>query len=131
MEARIASSLALVAIACTARDPSQPTRMTQSAVSRSTTMAPILGPVIATRAHGEPATAVYEFRNCEPLAQYRLRIENGAGGTLEHVTSGRVLLNGSEVLGPRDLKNNVDVVERGITATTDNQLAITLEGKPG
>jgi hypothetical protein len=65
---------------------------------------------------------------------FRVRVFNGTGtGTrVENaVESGRVWLNGRELVGPNDFGNHVSLIERSVSLEAENELEVRLAGAPG
>lgn len=68
---------------------------------------------------------------------YTLRVINGAGSAgagarvEDAVQSGRVWLNGQEIVRPNDFGNQVAVIERTVSLQADNELKVRLAGAPG
>lgn len=83
-----------------------------------------------SRTAGKPTEQVLTFQAPSASETYRVRILNGPDGTAP-VTSGVVVLNGSPLFGPSDFGGNVDMLESGVHLETDNELSVTLRGRPG
>lgn len=66
-----------------------------------------------------------------------LRVYNGAGGEqggarVENaVESGRIWLNGQELVSPQHFGHNVALIERNVTLQAENELKVRLAGAPG
>lgn len=83
------------------------------------------------RGNGPPVTATDTFSVCDVAGQFTLVVVNGPGG-LRRVSSGRLSVNGVEVIHPSDFNQQVDRIERPLTnIAADNTLAVTLAGGPG
>ncbi|MGD8176109.1 PQQ-binding-like beta-propeller repeat protein [Marinimicrobium sp. ARAG 43.8] len=82
------------------------------------------------RSPGKPAKQTLTFS--APLAgdAYKVLILNGPGSTAP-VTSGTVIFNGSSLFKPKHFGGNVDVLEANVHLKTENELSVTLNGKPG
>src|SRR5437899_7298753 len=52
-------------------------------------------------------------------------------GELDKVTDGTISINGTQVLGPNELGQNVTVVDKPITLRANNQIAVEVRGKAG
>jgi hypothetical protein len=61
---------------------------------------------------------------------YTLRVVNGLPDGTARAASAQVWMNGREILSPRDLGNNVAVIERQVTLGAENQLAVRFAGQP-
>lgn len=82
------------------------------------------GPQTFTRS-GAPVTETRSFSVRNPSAQYTLRVRNA------RTASARVMLNGSQVLGPDAFNANVDLIEIPVTLNPDNALSVELRSAPG
>jgi hypothetical protein len=90
------------------------------------------------RGSGSPTTDVFAVRvpaGAQP--PFALRVINGAGttGTGHRVEnaldSGRVWLNGTEIVHPSDFGSTVATIDRPVTLAADNELKVRLAGAPG
>lgn len=90
-------------------------------------MSPVFGPRQFARQSAAPEEITATFRNCEPTAQFRLVLVNGA----RRVSSAAVTLNGVDVIRPNDLNQTVASVTRTVALLPDNVLAVRLAGAPG
>lgn len=83
------------------------------------------------RGQGQP---VAESTSLElPAAQqsgYLLKVVNGGASTGDRVTSAHIWLNGTEVLGPRDLSEQTEFWQRTIQLNQKNSIKVQVEGKP-
>lgn len=93
----------------------------------------VLGPRDYNRGAGQPQTVRETFAIRHASVPYRLRLVNGgAAGTLGKVTSAVVKVNGVEIFGPNDFKQNAPAtLERPLTVSETNELSVELRGKPG
>jgi hypothetical protein len=83
------------------------------------------------RGNGPPVTETDSFSVCDAAGQFTLVLVNGPGG-LRRVSSGRVSVNGVEVIHPSDLNQQVDRIERPLTnVAAENAVEVTLAGGPG
>lgn len=82
------------------------------------------------RTAGKPAEQTLIFSAPRAGDAYRVLILNGPGSTAP-VTSGSVFLNGTRVFAPNDFGGNVDVLEVAAQLEIENELSVTLNGKPG
>ncbi len=95
------------------------------------TMAPIFGPKQFIRSTGAPQEFTETFRNCETAAQYKLVVVNGTPEGTNRVSSGSVILNGTQIIGPSDFNQQVGRIERPVSVALDNALQVRLASKPG
>ena len=79
------------------------------------------------RGTGKPFTSARKFSAASSTST--LRVINGTGAAAS--TSGQVAINGKELLGPADFKRNQHVYDVPVTLTTENNLTVRLDGKPG
>lgn len=91
------------------------------------------GPETYRRDTGAPVTIVKSFSVLNPNTSYVLRVHNGGmeDGDFEKVSSSTITMNGTEVLGPNDLNQNVTIVEKPVTLRSANEIAVQVRGKPG
>ena len=83
------------------------------------------------RGNGPPVTASDTFSVCDAAGQFTLVVVNGPGG-LRRVSSGRLEVNGVEVIHPSDFNQQVDRIERALSnVAADNRVDVTLAGAPG
>jgi hypothetical protein len=78
------------------------------------------------RSAGAPDIYTGTFSNCEPEARYRLVVINGDNTGDQRLSSATVWLNGTIVLSPDDLNQQIDKVEKTIALNRDNTLKVVL-----
>lgn len=92
----------------------------------------VFGPETYTRGTGSPQSVTTPFAILDSGATYTLEVVNGGDqGELERVSSAVILLNGVEVVGPRDFNQQVERIERAIAPETLNELTVEVRSKPG
>jgi len=79
------------------------------------------------RAKGQPVNSEWKFAAGPGTAT--LRVVSGSGEAA--VTSGHILLNGTEVLGPDDFKRNQHTYDVPVTTGLQNTIRVRLDGDPG
>lgn len=93
------------------------------------------GPQSYTRASGAPVTVESTFAVLNPSASYTLHAYNGGlqndQVTGELVSSGKVVVNGSQLIGSQNFNQNVTTVEMPVALQTNNIIEVELKGKPG
>lgn len=94
-------------------------------------MSPIFGPKQYMRSTGKPQTFTDTFLNCETAAQYDLVVVNGNADGSNRISSATIALNGTQVVGPSDLNQNVAQMTKPVTVAESNTLETTLASKPG
>lgn len=62
---------------------------------------------------------------------YSLHVVSGEPGGTSRVTSAVVLVNERQVLGPSDFGDEVDIIDRDVTLSAENELGVRLAGAPG
>jgi hypothetical protein len=90
------------------------------------------------RKEGNPETRTTTVRlPTNAVGPFTMRVINGAGvsGTGNRVESaaesGRIWLNGQQIIGPNDFGNQVAAIERSLTLQPTNELSVRLAGTPG
>lgn len=91
------------------------------------------GPQNYTRGTGAPVTVTNSFSILNPNTQYTLKAFNGGlqDDQTELVSSGFVLINGVQVLGPSNFNQNVTEVDVPVTLQTSNTISVQVRGQPG
>lgn len=93
--------------------------------------APVFGPVTALRAKGKPAELTYNFPKLPGFeAPFRLIVINGDSVGKARISSAFIYLNGSVVLSPSDLNQNVGEITKEVDLREFNTLTIKLQSKP-
>jgi hypothetical protein len=82
------------------------------------------------RSTGSPDIYSGTFSNCEPEARYKLVVINGDDTGDQRLSSATVWLNGTIVISPDDLNQQIDKVERIITLDRVNTLEVNLISGP-
>jgi hypothetical protein len=77
------------------------------------------------RQNGAPVTVTDTFSVYNPNAPYTLHIQNSG------ISSALVLVNGVQILGPSDFDPNVTSIDRAVSVTTSNSIAVQLRSAPG
>ena len=104
-----------------------------------TSNAIVFGPEIFRREQGKPQTYVRRFSAGNASGRFTLEVINGDPNDNtdfdakknERVTSGQILLNDVQLLGPGDIKKDVRRLSTPVTLIQgDNTLKITLNGNP-
>lgn len=86
---------------------------------------PVFGPQNYQRQTGQPQTVSSTFSVLNPNTQYTLHVDNAG------VSSGVILLNGTQILGPGDFNPNTSSIDRPVTLSVKNEIDVQLRGKPG
>jgi len=91
------------------------------------------GPEVFLRESGSPVTVSDTFAVLNPNTTYSLEIYNGGleDSEYEKVSSSIISLSGDQIIGPSEFNQNVNYVEKSITVTIVNDLAVEVRGKPG
>jgi len=90
----------------------------------------IFGPETFTRSTGEPETFVRNFSLNLPLREFTISVQNGEGRH-GRVSSAVVELNGTQVLGPEDFNQKVDLITKPVMLQAQNTLNVELRSAPG
>jgi hypothetical protein len=89
---------------------------------------PVFGPTIFTKTAAGPETFTETF--AAPAGRFGLWVHNGDDG--DRVPSGRISVNGVEVVGEADFRRPVDQFVKPVDLVTGaNAMAVTLHGDPG
>ncbi|MGH7229917.1 MAG: hypothetical protein ACREJU_00980, partial [Nitrospiraceae bacterium] len=92
----------------------------------------IFGPTQYLRTAGPPNQYTDTFTVTHPVgAPFQLHIVNGNPDGTNRVSSGRVTLNGIEIVGPSDFGQTVPVIDRPVTLVASNTVEIRLTSAPG
>ena len=91
----------------------------------------VFGPVQYVRGSGKPVVDTRTFSSPITGSDLTLRLINGDGDMKHRVGSGRVVLNGEEIVWPADFNKTVETIEKGVTIQETNEISVTLNGKPG
>lgn len=91
------------------------------------------GPQDYTRGTGAPVTVTNTFSVLNPNTQYTLKAFNGGlqDNQNELVSSGFVIVNGVQVIGPNNFNQNVTEVVVPVTLQTSNTISVQVRGQPG
>src|SRR5215831_20171781 len=91
------------------------------------------GPQDYTRGTGDPVTVTNTFSVLNPNTQYTLKAFNGGlqDNQNELVSSGFVIVNGVQVIGPNNFNQNVTEVVVPVTLQTSNTISVQVRGQPG
>lgn len=93
----------------------------------------VFGPEVYMRGTGSPVTVTKTFAGSNPPGTCTLTIFNGG---LDHdkskkVSSAVVRLNGSQVVGPNEFNQTVDLIQKSVQLRSTNALSVELRGNPG
>lgn len=92
----------------------------------------VFGPQQYVRTSGDPNSFTNSFTVPQAIgAPFLLRIVNGAADGTKRITSGRVTLNGVQVVGPADFGQSVALIERSINVGPSNTIEVQLASTPG
>jgi RHS repeat-associated protein len=91
---------------------------------------PIFGPKTYTRTPGPPNTFQETVRVSNLLGTFTLIVDNGDASGHHRVSSGKLVLNGVEIVRESELTQGTRQIKKVITVTTNNILKITLTGVP-
>lgn len=91
------------------------------------------GPQDYTRGTGDPVTVTNTFSVLNPNTQYTLKAFNGGllDDQTELVSSGFVIINGVQVIGPSNFNQNVTEVDVPVTLQASNTISVQVRGQPG
>jgi len=102
--------------------------ISSSAVAADTTSA--FGPTQYTRTTGKPQTFIETFEHCGTAA-CNIKVTNGSADGKDRISSASVILNGSEIIGPKDLNQKVIQIIRPVSLADENELSVIIGSKPG
>lgn len=89
----------------------------------------VYGPATFTRDNGKPVEKVATFTLARPVGEYTMVVTNGEKGA--RVTSAVIKVNGQIVLGSSDFNENMESTEVAFPLQKNNEISVTLNGKPG
>lgn len=96
----------------------------------ASSQATVFGPKTYTRTSGRPNSFQENFTASNISSSFTLIVQNGDGGE-NRSNSGRIVLNGVEVLGPNDLNQPLDSIQKSVTLLENNTLTVELRSRPG
>lgn len=116
-------------------DPPLPAELYRLANGRFVLDRPVVGAYRFERSKGTPETYVITvFTPRGAQGPFTLRVFNGTHTTkrpVNVVESGRVWLNGQELVSPNDFGKRDPAIERVVNLQADNELKVELAGAPG
>jgi hypothetical protein len=90
----------------------------------------VFGPTTYTRLAGGPQNFATAFDHCGSTA-CRIVVVNGDANGTGRISSARITLNGSQVVGPSDFNQQVSQIVRPVVLSDHNQLLVSLGSNPG
>jgi len=99
--------------------------LTMAASSQAT----VFGPKTYTRTSGRPNSFQENFTASNISSSFTLIVQNGDGGE-NRSRSGRIILNGVEVVGPNDF-SQPDSIRKSVTLLENNTMTVELRSGPG
>ena len=99
--------------------------LTMAASSQAT----VFGPKTYTRTSGRPNSFQENFTATNLSSSFTLIVQNGDGGE-NRSRSGRIILNGVEVVGPNDF-SQPDSIRKSVTLLENNTMTVELRSGPG
>ncbi len=96
--------------------------------------ATVFGPKTYTRTSGTPNTFQESFSVSNINSSFTLIVQNGdssGGRIIDAISSGRIILNGVEVVRPNDFNQQVELIQRTVTLRENNTLTVELFSAPG
>jgi hypothetical protein len=91
----------------------------------------LFGPKTYVRTTSAPDVHRDQFAFASRHREARLTVTNGDEAGRGRVSSARILLNGREVFGPSDFRQQVDALDMFLPLEDQNTLEVELSGKPG
>jgi glucodextranase-like protein len=93
----------------------------------------VFGPQDYLRDTGAPVTVTSTFSASNLNTQYTLKVFNGGlrDDVTELVSSGFVVVNGIQVIGPDNFNQNVTEVDVPVTLQASNTISVQVRGQPG
>lgn len=104
------------------------TSMLPSSVDAETTSA--FGPTQYTRVAGKPQIFAEAFEHCG-TAQCQIVVTNGNADGTGRVSSAAIIINGMEIVSPKDFNQRVGEIVRPVVLADQNQLMVKLASKKG
>jgi hypothetical protein len=91
------------------------------------------GPADYIRSTKKPTSVADSFSILNPNTIYTLHVYNGGknGVATDRVSSAVINLNGAEVVGPSEFSQQVPYIEKSITLSNENELAVGVRSGPG
>jgi 6-phosphogluconolactonase len=96
----------------------------------ASSQATVFGPKTYTRTAGRPNSFQENFTASNISSSFTLIVQNGDGGE-NRIKSGRIILNGVEIVGPSDFNQPMDSIRKSVTVLENNTMTIELRSGPG
>lgn len=96
----------------------------------ASSQATVFGPKTYIRTSGRPNSFQENFTASNIGSSFTLIVQNGDGGE-NRINSGRIILNGVEVVGPNDLNQPMDSIRKSVTILENNTMTVELRSRPG
>ncbi len=93
----------------------------------------VYGPESFIRNTGKPVIVTHTFTVLTSNNACTLKIYNGGmeDSGFKRVSSAVISLNGVQVVEPNEFNQNVELIEKPVTLSAENQLSVEVRGKPG
>src|SRR5258707_4379574 len=94
---------------------------------------PVFGPQPYERPTGAPTTVLTVFSAANTTVSYVLQLYNGGltDAEFDKVSSTTISVNGTQVVAPNDLNQNMAYLEKAVTLSSTNQMTVQVRAKPG
>jgi len=104
-----------------------------SVANAALTPTAIFGPEPYLRGSGQPLSIINSFTSSRPGESCLLQVYNGGleDSEVELVSSSVIMLNGSQVVSPNEFNQSVAFIEKTVTVSALNEVAVEVRGKPG
>lgn len=90
----------------------------------------VFGPKTYTRTSGAPNTFHESFSISDVNSSFTLIVQNG-DPLRGRISSAKVILNGTEIVGPADFNQQVELIRKTVILRQSNTLTVELRSKPG
>ena len=91
----------------------------------------VFGPQQFERVKGKPVDSNVVFFCSSIDSEYKLIVKNGTENSESRVSSATITINSNQVVTPSDFNQQVEIIEKSVQLSPNNEISVHLSGKPG